>query len=149
MRKIYFLLILFLSSLVVSAQMTTSQTAPYDDPIYLVDNVLLGGGILASNHSYQGDTMQIGFFNGLSSNIGLDSGVVMSTGDIAVLDPNFGGFGAAPSNLATDPDLLDVANSVPPLIGQSFSVSDVNDVAVLEFDFIPSPEASQLQFYPE
>ena len=37
----------------------------------------------------------------------------------------------------TDPDLLDVANSVPALIGQTFEVSSVNDIAVLEFDFIP------------
>ena len=34
-----------------------------------------------------------------------------------------------------DADLLDVANSVPPLIGQSFSVSSVNDLCILEFDF--------------
>ena len=36
----------------------------------------------------------------------------------------------------TDPDLLDVANSVPPLIGQSFTVSSINDVCILEFDFV-------------
>ena len=30
-----------------------------------------------------------------------------------------------------EPDLLNVANSVPPLIGQSFTVSSVNDVCIL------------------
>ena len=29
----------------------------------------------------------------LASNIGLNSGIVMATGDIAILDPNFAGFG--------------------------------------------------------
>ena len=38
----------------------------------------------------------------------------------------------------TDPDLLTVANSVPPLIGQTFTVSSINDVAVLELDFVPT-----------
>ena len=35
----------------------------------------------------------------------------------------------------TDVDLLDVANSVPPLIGQGFSVSSVYELCILEFDF--------------
>ena len=81
------------------------------------------------------------YFNGLNSNIGLDSGVVISTGDIAVLDPNFPGFGGVPNNTVTDPDLLTVANSVPPLIGQAFTVTSINDVAVLEFDFIPTSDS--------
>jgi gliding motility-associated-like protein len=38
----------------------------------------------------------------------------------------------------TDPDLLEIANDVPPLIGESFSVSSVNDLCVLEFDFDPA-----------
>ena len=37
--------------------------------------------------------------------------------------------------MGVDADLLDVANSVPPLIGQSFIVSSVNDLCILEFDF--------------
>ena len=35
----------------------------------------------------------------------------------------------------TDADLLAVANSVPPLIGESFTVSSVNDLCIIEFDF--------------
>jgi len=35
-----------------------------------------------------------------------------------------------------DIDLLYVANSVPPLIGQTFSVNSVNNIASLEFDFV-------------
>lgn len=41
-------------------------------------------GVIATNHSFQGDSAQIGFFNGVNCNIGLDSGIVMST----VLNPN-------------------------------------------------------------
>ena len=102
----------------------------------------MGGGVVASNHSYQGDSIQIGYFDGSNSNLGLGSGVVMCTGDINLLDPNFAGFGdfIDVNPPVTDPDLLNVANSVPGLIGQTFSVSSINDVAVLEFDFIPSSE---------
>tara|TARA_Y100000768_G_C23954021_1_gene671767 strand:+ start:1 stop:1416 length:1416 start_codon:yes stop_codon:yes gene_type:complete len=46
-----------------------------------------------------------------------------------------------PVNNVTDPDLLNVANSVPGLIGQSFSVSGIFDVALLEFDFIPNSDS--------
>ena len=142
MKNIYLLATLILGiSNVAFSQITTDYNAPNNDPIHLIDNILLGGGVVASNHSYQGDTMQIGFFNGINSNIGLDSGVVMSTGDIAVLDPNFPGFGGFVNNTVTDPDLLTVANSVPPLIGQTFTVSSINDVAVLEFDFVPTSDS--------
>ena len=41
----------------------------------------------------------------------------------------------------TDPDLLTVANSVPPLIGQTYIVGSVNDVAILEFDFVRTSDS--------
>ena len=126
----------------LQAQILIDNAAPYNNHVYLIDDVLLGGGVVASNHSYQGDSIQIGYFDGSNSNLGLGSGVVMCTGDINLLDPNFAGFGdfIDVNPPVTDPDLLNVANSVPGLIGQTFSVSSINDVAVLEFDFIPSSE---------
>ena len=33
-----------------------------------------------------------------------------------------------------------VANSVPGLIGESFVINSINDVAVLEFDFVASSD---------
>ena len=147
MKKIYHILIvIFLFHQSSSAQITIDKTAPYDSPTWLVDNILLGGGVVASNHSYQGDSMQIGFFNAINTNLGLDSGIVMATGDIDMLDPNFTGFGANPPNTVTDPDLLAVANSVPPLIGQTFVVSSINDVAILEFDFIPTSDTVKFRY---
>ena len=46
----------------------------------------------------------------------------------------------------TDPDLLTVANSVPPLIGQTFTVGSVNDVAILEFDFVPTSDSISFRY---
>ena len=147
-QKLPYILILFLFILYQNswAQITIDKAAPYDSPAWLVDNILLGGGVVASNHSYQGDSVQIGFFNAINTNLGLDSGIVMATGDIDLLDPFFTGFGAALPNTVTDPDLLTVANSVPPLIGQTFVVSSINDVARLEFDFIPTSDTVKFRY---
>jgi hypothetical protein len=123
----------------IFAQLTVDNQDPYDDPVYLIDEVLLGEGVTATNHSYMGDEIQIGYFDGSNSNIGLAGGVVLGTGNISILDPNF--FGGGFVNVipaVTDPDLLNVATSVPPLIGQGFSFNVIKDVAVLEFDFVPS-----------
>ena len=146
--KFNFLLFFVFSFLSVQAQLTVDNDVPNDSPIFLVDTVLLGDGVEASNHQYQGDSIQIGFFDGSASNLGLNSGIVMSTGDIAILDPTFTGFAdfINVDPVVTDPDLLDVANSVPALIGQNFIVQDINDVAVLEFDFVPSSDTVSFRY---
>jgi hypothetical protein len=137
-RKLYLIALLFITFALAKssyAQITTNLLAPYDSPTFLVDSILLGEGVLATNHTFQGDPIQIGFFNGVNSNIGIDSGIVLATGDISEIEP--GGGGGFFVNNIDDPDLLDLANSVPGLIGQNFNVTSVNDVAILEFDFVP------------
>lgn len=122
------------------SQIEVDNAAPYNSPVTLIDSILLGGGVVSSNHSFQGDAIQVGYFNAINTNLNMDSGIVLSTGNINALDPNFNGIINTPNNSVTDPDLLNVANSVPGLIGQSFNVSGVFDVALLEFDFIPNSD---------
>ena len=145
MKKILSFL-LFLCAYNLSAQIIVDNNAPYDDPTWLVDNVLLGGGITTSNHAYQGDSSQIGWFDAVNTNLGINSGIVMATGDIYALDPVVGGGFPFLTNLIVDPDLLAVANSVPGMIGQTFSVSSINDVAILEFDFIPTSDSLKFRY---
>jgi len=145
MKKILSFL-LFLCAYNLSAQIIVDNNAPYNDPTWLDDNVLLGGGITTSNHAYQGDSSQIGWFDAVNTNLGINSGIVMATGDIYALDPVFGGGFPFLTNLIVDPDLLAVANSVPGMIGQTFSVSSINDVAVLEFDFIPTSDSLRFRY---
>ena len=128
------------------AQITISNTNPYNNSNHLINSVLLGGGVSANNVTYQGDPIQVGFFNAINSNLGIDSGIVLSTGDIIDLDPNFFGFGNIPSSTNSDPDLLNVANSVPPLINQPFNVTGIFDVATLEFDFIPNSDTLSFNY---
>jgi len=144
MKKTFLLFFVFCSFFSFS-QISVDRTAPNDSPTYLIDNVLLGGGIVASNHSYEGDSSQIGFFNAVNTSLGLDSGIIMATGEIENLVPGNFGFAAIP-NTVTDPDLLTVASSVPALIGQTFTVSSVNDIAKLEFDFIPTSDTITFRY---
>ena len=145
MKKILSFL-LFLCAYNLSAQIIVDNNAPYNDPTWLVDNVLLGGGITASNHAYQGDSSQIGWFDAVNTNLGINSGIVMATGNVYALDPLVVGGLPFFINVITDPDLLAVANSVPGMIGQTFTVSSINDVAVLEFDFIPTSDSLKFRY---
>ena len=135
-----------LSFFQLNAQIIIDNTAPYDNPTWLVDNVLLGGGITTSNHSYQGDSVQIGWFDATNTNLGINSGIVMCTGDIYELDPNVVPGFVGVQNTVTDPDLLTVANSVPGMIGQTFNVTSINNVAILEFDFIPTSDSLKFKY---
>ena len=128
------------------AQITISNANPYNNSNHLINNVLLGGGVSANNVTYQGDPIQVGFFSAINSNLGIDSGVVLSTGDIIDLDPNGFGSGNVPFSTNSDPDLLNIANSVPPLINQPFNVSGIFDVATLEFDFIPNSDTLSFNY---
>jgi len=145
-KKIFILYFLFWFYQNFYSQIELDNTAPFNTAVSLVNNILLGGGVSSTNHSFMGDAIQIGFFNALNTNLNMDSGIVMSTGDINALDPNFSGFINMPVNNVSDPDLLNVANSVPGLIGQSFSVSGVFDVALLEFDFIPNSDSLEFNY---
>lgn len=140
MKKVFLLVYCLSLTIPIFSQISIDTDSPNDNITHLVNNVLLSSGVEASNFSYQGHPKQIGYFNGSNSNIGLDGGIVLSTGDISALDPNFTGFPeiVAQTPPIEDPDLLQIANSVPALIGQNFVVSSVNDVAIIEFDFVPS-----------
>ena len=146
--KIKVIAVLLNLSLIIHyfAQITVTNSAPYNTANQLINNVLLGGGVSANNTSMFGDAIQIGFFNGINTNLGLDSGIVMSTGDIADLDPSSFGGGNSPINTNTDPDLLNVANSVPSLINQPFFVSGIFDVATIEFDFTPTSDTVSFNY---
>jgi len=148
----FFFLLIFGCFLQLKAQIGITNAAPNNMATNLVQNVLVGSGVAVSNISFTGNTQQIGAFTSGSS-IGMASGIVMSSGH--ALDADLGGSpnsfntpntgiqcNANPNTICND--LYTVANSVPALVGQSFSVSDINDMCVLEFDFIP--ESDTLRF---
>ncbi len=131
----------------------------------LVQDVLVGQGVDVTNVTFSGVNIQRGFFNGANSNIGINSGVILSTGNIFV---------------ATGPNDLDNAtlpedsgcgtpDDPPPFQGPGGLCrpgdGDLNailsgntqtfDAAVLEFDFIPQSDIIRFNYvfgseeYPE
>ena len=62
-----------------TAQLSTNSNVSAN---FLVQNTLLGGGVTATNISYNGDVNAIGSFIGSNSNIGLNSGVIMTKGTV-------------------------------------------------------------------
>ena len=149
MKKILIITIT-LFSFFAHSQIIIDNNAPYNAPQYLVDDILLGGGVVATNHVFMGHPSQIGWFNAINTPLGIDSGVVMGSGDVYSLDPILGSTFPIIPNTVTDPDLLAVANSVPPLLPapytNSFTVSSINDVAVLEFDFVPTSDSLEFRY---
>ncbi|MCB0788786.1 MAG: choice-of-anchor L domain-containing protein, partial [Flavobacteriales bacterium] len=112
-------LLLLLIPLGAHAQLVVSNALT---PAQIVNNVLLGQGVTATNVTFSGDADQIGTFDGTNCNIGLDAGMIMCTGSIGVaLGPNnAGGAGQGGGNFgASDPDLA------------SLITQPINDAAVL------------------
>lgn len=113
-----------------------------------MNDILLGEGVTASNVTFIGSDIQIGHLtNGAGTIFPIDEGLVLSCDHASNSDPSFPNetipFGEGVSG---DQDLLDIANSVPPLIGQSFSVSAVNDLAILEFDFVANGDSISFNY---
>jgi gliding motility-associated-like protein len=133
------LLSLVFSASQVSAQVQLDQTMT---PTELVQEVLLGTGVVVSNVTFNGapgNTVnnQIARYIGSSNFIDFDDGIVMVSGPA---DQVIGLFGDAPNpNITGDPDLYDLANAG----GTSFSV---NNCAVLEFDFVPTGDSLMVKY---
>lgn len=119
---------------------------------WYVQNILLGSGVTVSNVTFNGlpgnqNNTQCGYFNSSASNAGLESGVIIGSGDVqGALGPNnSGSTTVAPSvNLTGDPDLQALIPGY-----------NVNNNGILEFDFIPNGDTLRFNFvwaseeYPE
>lgn len=158
-KKLVIPLLFSILYLHTQAQVSVSNNVPYNTPANLINNVLLGSGVVATNIQYYGDTNQIGFFSGTNTVVGLDSGIVLTTGTIQDIPtgsfgggfipvtPNSGGFGPSYFGTATSNNLLTVSGSVPFLLNQTFSPpSSINDAAVLAFDFVPSSDSVEFKY---
>lgn len=124
-KPISFLTVLFTLNFSLSgfSQIVTTAVTP----VQAVGNVLIGGGINASNVTYTGSLNAISQFTATNSNLPITSGLIISTGN------------------ATNPQLngpvtttVSTANGMPGnTILSSIAGVTTNDAAVLQFDFIP------------
>lgn len=113
------------SQLVVENGLTPSQ---------LINDVLLGEGIDAENITFNGTAIdnvssQFGTFNAQNSNIGLSHGIILATGGVSVAE--------SPNDLPTAFELVPESEeyTIEPDLAQIMAPAELNDVAVIEFDF--------------
>jgi len=116
-------------------------TSTAQSPAGLVQNVLLGSGVTVSNISFNGQPTAIGEFNGTNTNIGLDEGIVITTG--TVLNQNSTG-PHGPNNLSDSG--LDNPSGGYALLSNLIGGTATFDAAILEFDFVPYSDSVKFNY---
>ncbi len=138
-KSIIFLILFTLFHVQSRAQLVVSGSMT---PQELVQNILLGTGITAYNITYTGDSISLGYFGG-NTNLGLQSGVLLTSGDISVAPgPNNSGSAGVNTNLNGDPDLTAISSLYSP----SGNPIDTYDHCILEFDFIPQADTLRFRY---
>ena len=138
-----FLFFAGLSSL--QAQLVVNSSLTVQD---LVQNILLGPGITVSNIQYSGEAGAIGAFStgATPTNLGLTSGIILSSGLVngtPAIGAPVGDFASTDNTSGGDADL------------QTLTADQVEDAAILEFDFVPTSDTMRFSYvfaseeYPE
>lgn len=149
--RIVVLSLSFLISVTLSAQtFEVINGAPYS-PEALIENVFLGEGVEVLNVSYEGDPRSVAFFKGDGTEVGMSSGIVMTTGLTVSANGSMGvnevGDMQASVNVVgagDDPDLSAIAE------GQK-----INDITRYTITFRPSADTLRFRYafgseeYPE
>ena len=133
MKKHSLILFLILYNLLASAQLQVSQALT---PQQLISQVLIGYGVTVSNITYAGDLVAIGkFSNGGTTNVGLQSGVIMTSGNATLaIGPNNSGSSGFNNTGVSDPQLASLVTTA------------IHDAAVFEFDFVPIADTVSFRY---
>lgn len=132
-KKYLKIVIILLTAFSAKAQLTVTNTLT---PTQLVQNVLLGNGVTASNIAFTGSNLSRREFNGTVSNIGFTSGILLTTGNVNIA--------IGPNNLGGAGTNLGIPNTDPQL--NSIATSNLNNAAILEFDFIPLADTIKFKY---
>lgn len=133
MNKLIITITLLIISIGIKAQLVVNTGTM--TPTQYVQNILVGNGVSVSNVTFSGQSQQIGDFNSQNANVGIDQGLVLSTGDVLTsVGPNSSGSTSQDLNGGGDSDL------------QSLSGVNMNDAAILEFDFVPSGDSIRFNY---
>ncbi|MCS7035095.1 MAG: choice-of-anchor L domain-containing protein [Saprospiraceae bacterium] len=135
-------------------QVTSAATPPFT-PTNLISNIFLGDGVEVLSISFNGKPVSVGYFTNGTQAVGLQRGIVMTTGLAETTNPSAGPFGAeqvgsvfASNNVGgivptTDPNLSPIASG--PLF----------DVTGYTIRFIPTADTLRFRYcfaseeYPE
>ncbi|MEY3367331.1 MAG: hypothetical protein RI973_486 [Bacteroidota bacterium] len=132
----------------------TDATTPPFTPENLITNIFLGEGVEVISVTYDGDPSAVGFFKNGNNAVGIDRGILLTSGRAASSDPNCNGqlgancnggqFASNDANSsASDPDL------------QSIATGGLNDLARYTIVFKPTADTLRFKYvfaseeYPE
>lgn len=111
----------------------------------LVNDILAGEGVEISNVTYTGDARAIGEFFGASSNIGLNHGIIMSTGTV-LNEVNGSGLQKGPVGPNNNPNAKTDFKAAGDADIAALVSKETFDAAVLEFDFIPEGDTVKFRY---
>ncbi len=132
LHNIALTIMVVIAPFMAKSQLVVDNASPNNDPAYLVQNVLLSTGVIATNITFNGssiiptgaDANMIGYFNGAGSNLNIPDGVILNTGNI----------NDAPGPNDSGSDGIDNLTNGDPDLDQLSGVTSYN-ASVLEFDF--------------
>jgi gliding motility-associated-like protein len=132
MKKILLLLLFLLIGTLTNAQLAINTALT---PTQMVQN-FVGSGVTVSNIVYTGGANSKGFFsNGSTTNLGLNSGIVLCTGTATQIPNPATFFMSTNLNLAGDANLNSINNGCL-----------THDACILEFDFIPTSDTVKFKY---
>jgi len=147
----FFLILISFATYAQDMEVTDAITAPYT-PENLITNVFLGDGVEVTSFQYDGDPEAIGFFKSAEEEIGIERGILMTTGRAMANNTHpgatgggneFAGGNASP-NITTDADL-----------SQLDPTNQNNDISRYIISFIPTSDTVRFNYvfaseeYPE
>lgn len=148
--SIFLFYFLFSFSINAQIEVTSGNDAPYN-PQNLIEEILQGNGIEIVSIDYDGNENAVGYFNRGNANIGLEEGIVLTTGVSASSPANFGvaETGASEASThnqstATDADITTLAEGETIFNIAKYTISFVPASDRLSFRYVFASEE-----YPE
>ncbi len=151
LTRLLLLCSLFSSTALLGQTPLEVTNAPPITPENLITNIFLGDGVEVLDVQYDGDPQSVGFFKNGQDEIGIDRGIIMSTGRVVTQGGQTGvdspGSAQASSGMngnASDADLESIATP-----------NDVQDVTKYTITFIPISDTLRFNYvfgseeYPE
>ena len=132
-----------------SLQVTGANTAPFT-PQNLISNIFLGEGVEVTNITYSGTNAAVGYFTGGTPVIGIDRGIVLTTG---IATSSGSGLGA--DEQGSDFASVDNTSNATDASLAATATAGLNDVAVYTITFIPTSDTLRFRYcfaseeYPE
>jgi gliding motility-associated-like protein len=133
--KILIIILLFLP-LYIKAQLSTSNQSAAS----LVQNVLLGPGVKVNNITFKGASQAIGQFNYNGNRLGLNKGIVITTGTVL----NTGNGPQGPNK--SEKSGVDNGSNGSPILNSLLSEGTTFNASILEFDFVPKGDTVSFRY---